>query len=180
MNYKNTTLGALTVILGVAVFSIYFSPKKEIKRTLKLDPTLKIINLTEERDLDTITSVTLTALKLKNVNVVLVSLSPEEIYETNYLGYVQRWEDFYLIRIRPGLTKDLIIEIISHEMIHLYHNEKGRLKTLYYGIEFDGLVYTPRYPYYLKPFEIIAYKLEWPLKMYVKSILYKTTNPNCL
>lgn len=177
---KRTILGTIAVILGVAVFSVYFAPKKDLKRTIYLDKTVKILNFTEERDLDTITSVTATALKIHNVKIVLVSLSQEEIDETDYLGYIQKWEDFYIIKIRPGLSKDLILEVISHEMIHCAENERGRLKTLYYGIEYDGLVYTPRYPYYLRPFELKAYKLEWPLKMYIKGILYETTNPHCL
>lgn len=175
---KRTIFLTTVVVSSIAVFSVYFAPKKDLKRTINLDHSITVINLTEEKDLDTITSVTATALKIHNITLVLVSLTQKEIDETDYLGYIQKCGGYYLIRLRPGLSKDLIIETISHEMIHCYHNEKGRLKTLYYGIEYDGLVYTPNFYYWDRKYEIIAFKLEWPLKMYIKGKLYKTVIPS--
>jgi len=174
MNYKNTILGTITVILGVAVFSLYFAPKKNLKRTVYLDKTVKILNYTNYSGLDTIINITAQILKIKNVKIVSVPLYVED--EEIYFAYIQEKEGYYLIRVNSKLSEDLLIESICHELTHLAQEQSGQLKRLYYGFWYNGVVYPFYWPYFDREFELRAFEMEFYLKYAVKDLLY-TTSP---
>jgi len=172
---RNTILATLAVILGVTAFSC-FAPKVKDKRQPKLDPSIKIVNLSGEIGLDTITSIGLSELGLKDLKIIIVSLSLEELENNETLmGYIDQADGYYLIKLRSDLYRDYYITILAHELIHLYDMEKGDLKLLYYGFLYKGLVYTFNTPYYDRKFEETAFDGEFELGIKIR---YKTTNPS--
>jgi hypothetical protein len=166
---KNTILKTLTAVLVLAVFSVYFAPEKKIEKKISLDPTIKIINFTPYKNLDSIVNITAQILQIKKALIVCVAMSEEEAI--NYFAYVEDKDGYYLININPKLTDDLLIESIVHEMVHVQQSYSGRLKTLSYGFWFEGLTYTFKYPYFSRPFEEEAYRLEFSLKYAVKNLM---------
>ena len=174
MNYKNTILGTIAVVLFTSAISC-FAPKVKDKRQPKLDPSIKTVNLSGEIGLDTITSIGVTNLGLKDLKIIIVSLSLEELENNETLmGYIDQADGYYLIKLRNGLTKDYYLTILSHELFHLNDMERGDLKLIYYGFLYKGLVYTFNTPYYDRKFEENAFNGEFELKY---KILNKMTNP---
>lgn len=178
---KRVILGTTVVILLTAVFSVSFaptdSPEKRIKNKVKLDQTVKILNYTNYTDLDTIINITAQILKIKNVKIVCVPLNEEE--QEIYFAYIQEKDGYYLIRVNSKLSEDLLIESICHEEFHIFQQESGQLKRLYYGFWYNGVVYPFYWPYFDREFELRAYEMEFYLKYAVKDLLY-TTKPRCL
>ena len=171
---KRTILGTIAVVLFTSAIS-FFGAKLKDKRTVKLDPTIKILNLTDEIGLDTITSIGVTELGLKDLKIVIVNLSADEVYEDEtLLGYIEDRETYYLIKLKSNLYKDYYLTILSHELQHLKDLNSGRLKQLYYGFWFDGVVYTWNYSYWDRKFEQRAFEVEFELEMKIR---YKMMNP---
>lgn len=168
---KRTIFLTAVVFSAIAVFSFYFAPTLNIadKKELKLDKTVKIINLSGEIGLDTITSIGLTNLGLKDIKIVIVNLTQEELENNETLmGYIDQVDNYYLIKIRNGLYRDYYITILAHELRHLYDMEKGDLKLLYYGFLYKDLVYTFNTPYYDRKFEEDAFNGEFELGMKIR------------
>lgn len=163
MNYKNTLI--LVLLAGIFCF---ISPDKKLKKEIILDSSIKVINLTADKGLDTVVNITSQILKIKNVLIILTPLFPEEI-DTEYLGYIDKRDDYYLIRIRPNLNEDLLLEVLCHELQHCQQYESGRLRKLSYGFQFEELTYTFNCFYFLRKFEIEAYENEAKLKLLYKS-----------
>lgn len=169
---KRTILATTVVVLSIAVFSCFAG--KRIKNKLTLYPTIKVLNFTAEKYLDTIISIGVSELEIKNITVVIVSLNEEELQEETLMGYIEDQETYYLIKLRPGLSKEYYLEICAHELWHLFDMYNGDLKQLYYGLWYKGKVYTPYDFYWEREFEIFAFKNELFLKL---AILNKISNP---
>lgn len=171
---KNTILATTAVILIISAFSC-FAPETKLRQTVKPDKTVKILNLSGEIGLDTITSIGVTELGLEDLKIIIVTLTQKEIEEDEtLLGYISQEDSYYLIRLKPGLYKDYYLEIISHELTHLNQYYTGRLKVLSYGIQYDNLTYSFEYPYWDRQWEIIAFQNEDFLKI---AIQHKMNNP---
>lgn len=170
MKYKNTILAVTVVVISIAVFSVCFAPEKRIKQKITLDKSIKVFNYTADKGIDTIINIAAQILRVKNVTIVCAPIISED--EFRYLGYIQKQDGYYLIRIQHGLSEDLIVEVICHEMTHCEQHESGRMKKLYYGYQYEEFTYTFYTPYFERKFELDSFKLELILKHQVKS-LYK-------
>ena len=171
---KRKILGTIAVILVVAAFSC-FAPKVKDKSQPKLDTSIKTVNLSGEIGLDTITSIGLSELGLKDLKIVIVSLTEKEVEEDEtLLGYIDQANGYYLIRLKSGLYRDYYVTILAHELQHLLQLHQKRLKIHPSYIEFNRLWYTFSYPYWDRPWEIECFDKEFELKY---KILHKMTNP---
>nr|DAI89632.1 MAG TPA: hypothetical protein [Caudoviricetes sp.] len=171
---KRTILGTIAVVLFTSAISC-FAPKVKDKRVVKLDPSIKTVNLSGEIGLDTITSIGVSQLGLKDLKIVIVSLTEKEVKENEtLLGYIEDYQTYYLIKLKSGLYKDYYLTILSHELQHLKDLNSGRLKQLYYGFWFDGVVYTWNYSYWDRKFEQRAFEGKFELEMKIR---YKMMNP---
>lgn len=165
---KRVILGALAVVLFTSAFSI-FCPKFSAKKEYKQDPTVRILNLTQEKSLDTVLQKGIEILGIKNILVVVVNLSLEETEEESLMGFIQDQETYYLVKIRPGLSEDYYLEILAHELIHLAQLHEKELKLLYYGFWYKGKVYTWNYFYWERSWEQEAFEYEEILKLLIIS-----------
>lgn len=164
---KRTILAVTVVVLSIAVFSIYFAPDKKLNKEwssqkIKLDTSIKVINLTANKSSDTTVNIICQLLKVKNVTIIVVPIINEE--EKFMLGYVQKRGDIYLMRIQDNITDDLLLETFAHELTHCKQFESGDLERLSYGIRYKNFTYSWSSDYWDREFEILAYKAEFRLK----------------
>lgn len=165
---KRTILGVLAVVLFTAVFSFLFD-FNSFSRQFKPDKSIKILNFTAEKQLDTVINKGMQILGIKNITVVITELSPEEMEEEVLMGYIDDYQTYFLVKLRPGLSEDYYLTILSHELWHLSQLHSGRLKKLYYGFLYDGVVYTWNSYYYERLFELDAFEQEESLKLQIIS-----------
>lgn len=170
MKNKNTLLATTAVILLISAFSVYFARKINVNKEVKLDHSVRTLNFTNYKNIDTITNVCAQLLKITNVPIVLVPITDIE-EQLIYYGYVQKRGRYYLIKIHPNVTEDLIREILAHELFHAKQYESGKLERLYYGVRYLDKVYTWRTPYYDKPYERLAFEAEFDLKIKLKQLI---------
>lgn len=166
---KRTILAITVVVLSIAVFSV-FAAKKFENKEYKQDETVRILNFTAYKNLDTIINASCQILKIKNVNIVIIPITDQEEKEI-YFAYVQKRGGYYLIKVHPDLNEDLLIETIVHECVHIFQTESGALERLYYGIRYYDKVYLWNTPYYDRIFEEEAYQAEFYLKMEIKKLI---------
>lgn len=164
---KQTILGVLAVVLSTSAFSIFAA--KKFKNKIEIGKTVRILNLTEEKSLNSVLQKGIQILGIKNVLVVVVNLTPEEMEEETLMGFIHDQETYYLVKLRPGLSENYYLDILSHELIHLYDMHSGRLKLLYYGFLYDNVVYTFNTFYWERPFEKRAFDYEEILKLLIIS-----------
>ncbi len=162
----------LTVILIVAILS--FSPRKENKnREVKLDKSIRILNFSKFNYADTIVSIGVSTLKIKNVNVVIVPLTFKEELNPFLLGYIEYSDNYYTIKLSSYLSKDEAILVIAHELTHLHQFYYKRLLFTEDNIIFDGFYYNPYMDYSQRPWEREAFLLQ----DIVKANILKKLNP---
>lgn len=162
---KTTVLAISAIFLGILAvsFSIDLPAKKEVN----LDPSVRIINFTAEKELTTMVNKGIQILKIKDITVVITELSPEEMSEETLMGYIDDQQTYFLVKLRPGLSQEYYLEIIAHEITHLKDLHSGRLKQLYYGFLYDDVVYTWNSAYYDRLFELEAFEQESTIKMQI-------------
>lgn len=163
---KNTILVTTVVVLSIAVFSVLFAPKKEFKK----DNTVRILNFTGYKNLDTIVNASCQVLRLKNIQIVLIHIVDEEEMYT-YYAYVQKRGSYYLIKVHPNITEDLLIESCVHEGYHIRDNELGILQRLNYGMRYYDKVYPWSSSYFDRIYEQKAFEHELDLKLKVKQLI---------
>lgn len=169
---KKVILATTVVVLSIAVFSVFATRSLSLSGAKKFenkqDETVRILNFTEEKQLNEIISKGLKILKIKDISVVIINLSKEEMEdEETLMGYIHDQETYYLVKLRPGLSQDYYLEIICHELQHLQDMYSGRLKLLYYGFLYDDVVYTWNTWYLDRPFEQRAFENEAYLKLQI-------------
>jgi len=173
---KRTIFLTTVVVSSITVFSCFApNPAKEIKNKVYLDPSIKVLNFTANKNLEQVVNTTAQVLKLKNITVVCVPIVDEE--ERFLLGYIVPEDGFYLIKIQPGLYDDLLLEVCVHEFWHLKDYESGDLERLEYGFKYKEFTYSFNTFYWDRPFELSAYQNELRLKIEVS---HKMNNPHCL
>lgn len=177
MIMRETVLAVLAVVLFTSAFSI-FAAKKFKNKDYNPDPTIrstsiKILNFTGYENLNAITSASCQVLHLKNIQIVLIPIVDEEEQMT-YYGYVQKMDGYYLIKIHPNVTEDLLIEIIAHECYHVKDYESGILEKLDYGVRYYDKVYPWSSYYFDREYELRAFEHELDLKL---QVLHKMNNP---
>jgi len=170
---KTTIFLTTVVVSSIAVFSFYFAPNSADKKlkTVKLDQSIKVLNFTSEKDVNTIVNVTAQILELKNILIVCTYLPPEE---SHLLGYISPEDGYYLIKIQPGLSEDMVLEVYVHELYHALQYESGRLTKLTYGFKYNEYTYVWNTDYWDRIFETEAFENEMRLKIEVS---HKMNNP---
>ena len=127
------------------------------QKHIKMDKTVKIINLFGNPRADTITNLVAQALKIRKVTIILASLSQKEIDDGRYLGYADKEDDYYFIKLRPGMADSLLVETLIHEGTHLQQLESGRMKKLSFCFSYDDCLYSFYTPYMQRVWEIQAF-----------------------
>lgn len=171
------------IIVLVCVIILFFLFKRinrtdeKYFNTVELDTNNVIINTLSKNYLDTIVNIGLKELEIKNIKVVLLSLSYNEksklSNELELMAYIKEHEGIYYILIDENLDRGKMIEILSHELIHLKQYKSGRLTLINNQPTWENVVYSLDYfPYDKRPWEIEAFKEGQTLNQKLNKILY--------
>lgn len=179
-NKKTLWIVLITALLiaGIVLLIRYNlkSEKETYFNKIELVNPSIIVNRTDMKYLDTVVSVGLEELDIRNVFVIIRNQSRDNDKD----GYVFKAliragkspSNQYLIEIDES-TKSDIIESISHELIHLkqYHTKKLTIDTNYLVWKGDTIRHI--IPYEDREWEQEAFGLGRVLEIQIRSILYK-------
>jgi hypothetical protein len=167
----------IKIIVGaviIMVILIFFAPKNEEKyfRKVELNTSIRTINLSGVPYLDTVVNVGASIIKVKDVNIIILPLLPEDCLDTSLLGYIEYRDNYYIIRLNAELDKKAQILTISHELIHLLQDYSGRFILNGNYVIFDGEQYSPYVEYLDRPWEKESFYYEHVLETKINKKLY--------
>jgi hypothetical protein len=162
--------------LTIAFFSFNFVKIKE--KSYKYKNSTIIINnnvindISNKPYIDSVINIGLNNLNISGINVIVKEFNNNS-NNTNYLGYVKKYNDNDYIIWIDKMTKDKIILILSHELIHIkqYHTKQLMIKNsnVFWN---NQIVYINDYDdYYQRPWENEAHYNEKKLYYFIKSKL---------
>jgi hypothetical protein len=170
-------IAVIIVIIGTIIFlnnrpEAYFSK-------VKFNDNNHVINRTNMKYADTIILAGLHALDITDVNVLILPIDisqPDNIIFEAYIIPVKEDPPFkekkYLIRTKD-FSRIQALEILSHELIHLYQFYTLKLTDNGRFIIWDNKVYENIPDYFDRPWEIEAFRNQTELKNKIETLLYK-------
>ena len=182
MKYINKK--TLIIIGGVilALTLLFFLFKSLNKETyfsrIRLSPSNIIFNQTSNSYMDTIVSVGLSELEIKDAVVVIRPITADILDmlkskepALDIKAFIIGREDNYIIYI-TDLNRTTAIEVLSHELIHLKQTETGRLLKGTKSVKWEGKEYSPELPYEDRPWEKDAFDMQGQLESKIYKVLY--------
>jgi hypothetical protein len=172
----------ILIILGVIIL-LMSTQKENYFDKIDLSNDNVIENSTTMKFMDTITSVGLLELNIKNVYVHILPLSDhmknkfEKEYELEFNAHIIGEDYRYLIFIRDMCRLDGL-NTMSHELIHLKQYYEKRLKILNQDeVFYNGMKHNIKdFNYFNRPWEKEAYDGQDRLKKNIMKKLYKKHN----
>jgi hypothetical protein len=176
---KKTITTILIVLALIALFFLLkYANRTQYYKHISLTEDNYIINFTPNKYVDTIVSVGLKELDVKNCSVTIEEM-PQAVkdmfYQQNQLNLqaAVMGDNFMFDILTSDLNRSEAILIISHELLHLKQYNSGRLVIEDNGdINFDNKVYKiTELPYNDRPWEIEAFNQQANLANKVHKIL---------
>ena len=176
---KNTIITILILLTLIGLFFLLrYANRVEYFEPVTLSENNYIINLSEEKYVDTIVSVGLDQLGIKECSVTIEKM-PQRIkdlfYEQNQLNLEATvfGDNFMFSILTNDLNRGNSILVLSHELIHLKQYNSGRLVYVGDGfVTFDNKVYkVTDIPYNDRPWEKEAFEQQYDLADKVRKIL---------
>jgi hypothetical protein len=173
-----------SLIVGLIVFLLLRDEKQAYFKEVTYDINNIITNSSSYPFMDTLLHVGLNELQIKDNYILVKELTPSY---ANYLfingdldiyAMMVGKDQQYIIFIKDGLSRDKVLSVISHELIHLnqYHNNDLMVDYLNQMVYWKDHEYAFNYlghiEYMERPWEKEAFRLEPDLKNAIKSILY--------
>ena len=176
---KNTIITILIVLVAIGLFFLLRNANRiQYYNKVTLSGDNYIINLGEDKYADTIVSVGLSQLGVKDCSVTIEEM-PQKVkdmfYSQNQMNLqatVFGDNDMYDI-LTSDLNRSEAILILSHELIHLKQYRDERLEYIDDGfVRFDNKVYkVTEIPYNDRPWEKEAFIKQYDLANKVHNIL---------
>lgn len=134
----------VNILIGVTIIALIIyvlaTSRKDEYKPIPLNTVNHITNTTDKKYLDTIVSVTLDELKLKNIYITVNPLSQEVItsFDKNFnlRAIVRGNNSHYVIYVNSDLMRNESTRVIAHEMIHILQFQTKELE-----IKEGGVVY---------------------------------------
>lgn len=187
MNYKKILIFAGSIILLITAIVYFYPTKKDTYfNKISLSNNNAVTNRSSYPYLDTVLSVGLDIKHIKNVYVIIKDLTPDVVEQlvvdgsVDVFGTIINRGNQYVIFIKPDLTKEKTIAVISHEIIHIqqYYNDEIKIdnenKRVFWKGEEYNLFQLMILPYKERPWEAQAFELEPSLSGAINA----TLNPN--
>jgi hypothetical protein len=174
------TITTILIILGLIAlfFLLKYANRTQYYNHVTLSEDNYIINFTPNKYVDTIVSVGLKELDVKNCSITIEEM-PQSVKDMFYLQNQLNLQatvygdNFMFSILTSDLNRSEAILIISHELLHLKQYNSGRLVYEDNGdITFDNKVYKiTDLPYNDRPWEVEAFKEQSDLANKVHKIL---------
>jgi len=86
--------------------------------------------------------------------VVYISFAP---LFPGLAGLTRKLDDkLYIVDLNPIYSKDVLEKVLIHELVHVYQIDCGKLEKTAKGFIYEGFLYSFKFPYKLRPWEIEA------------------------
>lgn len=174
---KNQYLKILGVILLLVLIILIIIKNGVVERTFNqvtLSKDNQIYNRTKTPYYDTIMSVGLSSMNIKNVKVIITNLSKEakNKFEGELKAHIRYHQGIFYLFINDE-SRVASIDIISHEIIHIIQYQSQNLifendKVFYKNTEYDLM----RIPYENRPWEIEAFEKQNEVRNLIEGYLY--------
>jgi hypothetical protein len=167
------------LLLGLIIFYLVKSSKEKYFESIELSENNTITNFSSHRYVDTVVSVGLDLLNIKD-NYVTIRDVPEQIVESfkqqndmDLGASIIGAKDQYIIYINK-MSKTTSTKIISHELIHLEQYDSDRLRVIGNGVVmWEGReINVLDIPYNDRPWEKEAFKRQDDLEKKLLEKLY--------
>ena len=177
---KKTILIIGAVITLILLFFLFKSLNKETPfARIQLSPSNIVFNQTEHSYMDTIVSVGLDKLELKDMVVIIRPLSADILDmlkskepTLDLKAFIVGKDEQYIIYI-VDLSRTASIEVLSHELIHLKQTETKQLIKGTTSVFWEGKEYIPALSYDDRPWEKDAFDKQYNLTNDIKTTLYQ-------
>jgi len=178
---KKPTLLILIIIFLLFLFYLFIKKDKELN-TFYFPDTVIVNNYTDLKNADTISMVITN--KILNIDTIQIDIFTSPInmntdkYEIYGYTFPNLYEkDKYYIFLGRTFPRNMIITLLSHEMVHIQQYRDGTLiypgSDKYY-LEYKGeKIYFIDVPYNKRPYEIEAFEKEKIIRKELNKILYK-------
>lgn len=174
---KNQYLKILGVILLLVLVILIIIKNGIVERTFNqviLSTDNQIYNRTKTPYYDTIMSVGLSSMNIKNVKVIITNLSKEtkNNFEGELKAHIRYHQGVFYLFINDESRVESI-DIISHEIVHIMQYQSKNLifendKVFYKNTEYN----LTNIPYEDRPWEIEAFEKQKEVRNLIENSLY--------
>ena len=127
------------IILLLTLILLLVLNKEQTFKIISFSNNNGVRNSVDREYLDTIVQVGLDKLDIKEVNILIQPMKANmEIGDYNIEAYIVGNNKQYIIFINPAMSRDKSIEVLAHEIIHLFQTEKGQLQKTMKSIIWEG------------------------------------------
>jgi hypothetical protein len=170
----------IALIIGIIIYYLNKGSKTEYFNEVTLPETNTVYNSSNYNFMDTIVSIGLRELNVKDKTVTIrnmpsyVSSSFDNQNNMQLEASVYGVGDTYIIYV-TDMDRNEAMKILSHELIHLEQYASKRLVVVSNGlVTWEGKEITIlNYPYNQRPWEIEAYDGQRDLQKRIEKILYQ-------
>lgn len=176
---KTILFVVIALIIGVIIYFLNRESKTEYFNEVTLPETNTVYNSSDYNFMDTIVSIGLEELSIKDKTVTIrnmpsyVSNNFDNQNDMRLEASVYGVGDTYIIYV-TNMDRDVAMKILSHELIHLNQYASKRLVILSNGlVKWEGKeISVLDYSYNNRPWEIEAFDGQGDLQKRIEKILY--------
>lgn len=129
------------ILLLLTLILLLVLNKEQAFKIISFSNNNGVRNSVDREYLDTIVQVGLDKLDIKEVTVLIQPMKADmEIGDYNIEAYIVGNNKQYIIFINPAMSRDKSIEVLAHEIIHLFQTEKGQLQKTMKSIIWEGRI----------------------------------------
>lgn len=180
INKKTILIIGGVIIALILLFFLFKSLNKETPfARIQLSPSNIVFNQTSKSYMDTIVSVGLDKLNIKDMVIVIRPLKDDVLDAIkskeptlDLKAFIIGKDENYVIYV-VDLGRNAAIEVLSHELIHLKQIETKQLIKGNKLVTWEGKEYNPELPYDERPWEKDAFYKQYGLLNDIKTTLYQ-------
>ena len=168
-------LWIILIILAISLLLILIFNKEQTFKIINFSNENGVRNTTQNQYLDTIVQVGLDALELKGVSVLVKDMDKDrKIGDYEVEAYIVGSDKQYIIFVNP-MSRDRALEVLSHELIHLFQSERRKLqkRSNYLIWEGDTILNPNEIEYSDRPWEKEAFLFGRHLEKEIREQLVK-------
>lgn len=179
---KRTIIIIIGVVVVIVGLMIYLNQRqKRPFKTFEFPETLVVENYTDADKVDTIAMVILNKIMGYDTMNIKIYQMPGHLEKDNkleFIAFIQQVpfnDQMYVVFLQSRASIGRIKMAMSHEFVHLYQFETGKLKTIdQYGYVWKGdTVKFSEVEYENRPYEIEAFREGPKIERELNQILYK-------
>ena len=163
------------IILLLTIILLLVLNKEQTFKIISFSNENGVRNTTKNVYLDTIVQVGLDALELKGVSVLVKDMDKDrKIGDYDVEAYIVGSDKQYIIFVNP-MSRDRALEVLSHELIHLFQSERRKLqkRSNYLIWEGDTILNPNEIEYGDRPWEKEAFLFGRHLEKEIREQLIK-------